>query len=115
MVPPFGGIDMEPRQEFAGVGTVYRANGTVLPGERRYSITLATWYEPARPLAIGSWVELHGEEPLELEKQQLSLQLNDSQWLTFRIIDVSETPPHRHTFIVQGWPSARAGTSSARA
>jgi hypothetical protein len=104
---------MDLLQEFTGVGTVHRADGSALPGERHYSITLAPWYEPARPLAIGSWVELHGEEPLELENQQLSVQLTDSRWLTFRVVNVSETPPHLHTFIAQGWPSARATRSAA--
>jgi hypothetical protein len=106
-------MEMEPLQQFTGVSAVYRADGSVLPGDRHYSITLVPWYEPSRPLAIGSWVELQGEEPLELDNQVLSVQLSDRQWLTFRIIDVSETPPHHHTFIAQGWPSPRAARSAA--
>ena len=74
-----------------------------------YSFTLVPWYEPARPLAIGSWVELHGREALDLENEQLTVQLNDGRWLTFRLIDVSETPPHHHTLVAQQWPVSRAG------
>ncbi len=96
-------------QEFRGVGIVYRSDGSPLPGERRYSITLVPWFEPARPLAIGSWVELRGREPLDLENQELGIQLSDGWWFTFRITDVSEVPPHHHTFMAQHWPTQQAG------
>ncbi len=99
---------MEGLQEFSGTGIVYRPDGSPLPGRRRYSIALVPWYEPQRPLAIGSWVELHDREPLELENQELALQLSDGRWFTFRVTDVSETPPHLHTFIAQHWPRERA-------
>ena len=32
---------------------------------------------PSRPLAIGSWVEFHGREPLEVENEPLTIQLSD--------------------------------------
>ncbi len=96
---------MDGLQEFSGVATVHRPDGSALPGERRYSITLVPWYDPARPLAIGSWVELRDREPLELENQELAIQIEDGRWLTFRVTDVSETPPHRHTLIAEEWPS----------
>jgi hypothetical protein len=100
---------MDQLQDFTGVGTVRRADGSALSGERRYSITLVPWYEPGRPLAIGSWVELYDQEPLELENEELTVQLSDGRWLTFRIIHVSETPPHLHVFMAQAWPTQRAG------
>lgn len=100
---------MDQPEQFSGVGAVYRYDGSPLPGPRRYSFTLVPWYEPARPLAIGSWVELHGREPLDLENEQLTIQLSDARWLTFRLIDVSETPPHHHTVVAQQWPVLRAG------
>lgn len=96
-------------EHLSGVGAVYRDDGSPLQGARRYSFTLVPWYEPTRPLAIGSWVELHGREPLDLENQPLTVQLSDGRWLTFRIIDVSETPPHHHTVVAQQWPVLRAG------
>jgi hypothetical protein len=100
---------MDQLQQFTGVATVYRPDGSALPGERRYSITLVPWYESARPLAISSWVELHHREPLELENEHLTIQLTDGRWVTFRVTDVSETPPHHHTFVAQHWPAHRAG------
>jgi hypothetical protein len=100
---------MDRLQQFTGVGTVYRSDGSALPGERHYSITLVPWYEPGRPLAISSWVELHDREPLELENEQLTIQLSDARWITFRVIHVSETAPYHHTFIAEHWPSQRAG------
>jgi hypothetical protein len=104
---------MDLPQEFTGIGTIHCGDGSALRGERHYSITLVPWYEPTRPLAIGSWIELHGEEPLELENQQLSVRLDTNRWLTFRIVNVSETPPHHYTFIAQGWPSSRSARSVA--
>jgi hypothetical protein len=92
-------------QEFSAAGTVYRSDGSSLPGERRYSIMLVPWYEKERPLAIGSFVELRNREPLELENEELSVELSDGRWFTFRVIDVSETPPHHHTLVAQQWPS----------
>jgi hypothetical protein len=100
-----GAAEMERPQELTGTGTLYRSDGTPLPGERRYSITLVPWYEPDRPLAVSSWVELRGREPLDLENEQLTIRLSDERQLAFRVTDVSETPPHRHTFIAQHWPS----------
>ncbi len=99
---------MDQLEQFSGVSTVYRVDGSALKRARRYSITLVPWYEPSRPLAIGSWVEFHDCEPLELENEPLTLQLSDGRWFTFRIIDVSEWPPHRHTFLAHRWPARRA-------
>jgi hypothetical protein len=99
---------MDQVQQFDGVGTVYRADGSPLE-QRRYSITIVPWYEPGKPLAVGSWVELHDREPLEFENEQLTLQLSRDLWFTFRITDVSETPPHQYTFIAEEWPERRAG------
>ena len=60
-----------------------------------------------RPVfAIGSWVELRGEEPLELENEQLSLPLQDGRWCRFAVTHVSETPPHQYTFVAAAWPQA---------
>ena len=92
-------------QQFSGVAPVYLPDGSALPDARRYSITLVPWYEHDRPLAIGSFVELRGREALDLENQDLSLQLSDGRWLTFRVVHVSETAPHPHTFVAQQWPS----------
>jgi hypothetical protein len=102
---------MDALQQFTGTGAVYRPDGSALPEPRRYSITLVPWYDPARPLAIGSWVELRGREPLELENEPLTLQLGDGLWFTFRVVDVSEIEPHHHTFLAQAWPSHRAAAS----
>jgi hypothetical protein len=99
---------MDRLQQFTGVGTVYRADGSALSGERQYSITLVPWYESGPPLAISSWVELHEREPLELENEHLTIQLSDDRWVIFRVTDVSETPPHHHTFVAQRWPTQRA-------
>jgi hypothetical protein len=96
---------MDGPQEFSGVGSVFRPDGAVLPGERRYSITLVPWYAPERPLAIGSWVELHGREPLELENQPLTIPVGDGRVLVVRVIHVSETAPHHHTLIADAWPT----------
>jgi hypothetical protein len=104
---------MDQLQQFTGVGTVRRSDGSALSGERRYSITLVPWYEPERPLAIGSWVELHDQEALELENEELTVQLNDGRWFTFRVIHVSETAPHHHVFIAQAWPTQWAGSRGA--
>jgi len=96
---------MQEPQKFTGVATVYRANGSALPGDRQYCIMLVPWYEPERPLAIGSWLELLDHEPLDLENEPLTIQLSDGRWLPFRVTDVSETPPHPHTFVADEWPS----------
>ena len=97
-------VEMDGMQEFTGAATVYRCDGTPLRGKRRYAITLVPWYEPQRPLAIGSFVELRGREPLALENEELSVQLADGRWFTFRVIHVSETAPHPHTLVAQQWP-----------
>ena len=106
---------MDQLEHFSGVGTVYRIDGSPLKPARRYSITLVPWYEPSRPLAIGSWVELHDREPLEIENEPLTLQLSDGRWFTFRIIDVSESPPHHHTFVAHRWPARPADEVGASA
>jgi hypothetical protein len=98
-------MSMDQLQHFTGSGTVYRANGSALRGERRYSITLIPHDALGRPLAIGSWVELYGDEPLQLENEELRVQLSDGRWFAFRITDVSEMPPHQHIFRAQDWPS----------
>ena len=100
---------MDGPQQFTGVAIVYRSDGSALPGEWHYSITLVPRYEPQRPLAIGSWVELRDREPLEPENQPLTIELSDRRRFSFRVTDVSETPPHRHTFIAQQWPEKRPG------
>ena len=94
-----------PLQHLTGAGHIYLADGSVAHGRRRYAISLVPWYEPARPLAISSWVELYDEEPLHLENQLLALHLSDGRWLAFRLVDVSESPPYRHTFMAESWPS----------
>ena len=99
---------MDQLQEFSGVGTVYRADDSALPGERQYAITLVPWYEAERPLAIGSWVELRDQEALELENAPLRLRLHDGRWCRFTVTDVSETPPHQYTFVAQAWPQHEA-------
>jgi hypothetical protein len=96
---------MDRVQQFTGAGTVYRSDGSTLPEERQYSVTLVPWYEEGRPLAIGSWLELRDREPLELENEQLTIQLSDGRWFTFRLIHVSESAPHHHTFMAQAWPA----------
>ena len=96
-------------EQLTGAGSIYRSDGSRLPGPRRYAFTLVPWYEPSLPLAIGSWVQLYDREPLELENEPLSIELNDGRWFTFRVTDVSETPPHHYTVIAQRWPAARAG------
>ena len=100
---------MDQLQQFTGMGTVYRSDGSALSGQRRYSITLVPWYDAGRPLAIDSWVELRDQEPLQLENEELTVQLPDDRWFTFRVIQVSETAPHHHTFVAQAWPTQRAG------
>jgi hypothetical protein len=97
---------MDELQEFSSAGTVYRQDGSALPGTRRYAITLVPWYEQGRPLAIGSFVELRDQEPLELENEELSIQLSDGRWFAFRVIHVSETAPHHHTVLAERWPSS---------
>jgi hypothetical protein len=67
------------------------------------------WYDRGRPLAIGSWVELHDREALEVENEPLTIQLSDGRWFTFRILHVSETHPHQYTLVAQQWPVRRAG------
>ena len=99
---------MDQLEQFSGVSTAYRVDGSPLKRARRYTITLVPRYEPSRPLAIGSWVEFHDREPLEVENEPLTLQLSDGRWFTFRIIDVSEWLPHRHTFLAHRWPPRRA-------
>jgi hypothetical protein len=106
---------MDQVQQFTGLGTIYRSDGSTLPGERRYSVTLVPSYQPARPLAIGSSLELHDHEPLDLENEPLTVELADGRWFTFRIINVSETPPHPHTLIAQDWPSEQAAPRTAYA
>jgi hypothetical protein len=95
---------MSDMQHFTGTGTVVRADGSALPGERQYSITLVPWYDPDRPLAIGSWVELREREALELEGHPLQLRLQDGRWCSFSVTDVSDTPPHQYTFVARAWP-----------
>jgi len=95
---------MDELQQFTGAGTVLRADGSELPGERRYTVTLVPWYEPGRPLAIGSWVELRDREALDLEDEELSLRLHDGRWCRFTITEVSDTTPHQYTFVAQAWP-----------
>lgn len=94
---------------------MYRADGSRLPGGRRYSITLVPWYDAERPLAISSYVQLFDREPLELENEVLALELNDGSWFSFRITDVNETPPHHHTLIAQHWPVHREQSTVRRA
>jgi hypothetical protein len=102
-------VTMAHVEEFIGVGTVYRADGSPLRDQRRYSITIVPWYEPGRPLAVGSWVELRDREPLEFENERLTVQVREDLWFTFRIIDVSENSPQQYTFAPEEWPGRRAG------
>jgi hypothetical protein len=105
---------MDQLQQFSGVGTVYRADGSPLSGERQYSITLVPWCEAERPLAIGSWVELRNQEALELETEQLRLRVHDGRWCTFTVTHVSETAPHQCTFVAQAWPQHDAHDQRVR-
>ena len=57
-----------------------------------------------RPGSMACWVELWSQEPLELEEQTLTLSMPGGDLLPFHIIDVSETPPYRHTTIPDAWP-----------
>ena len=95
---------------------MYRADGSALPGQRRYSFTLLPYDLPIperrnergapafRPGSMACWVELRSQEPLELEGQTLILSMPGGDLLTFHIVDVSETPPYRHTTIPDAWP-----------
>jgi hypothetical protein len=90
-----------------GVGAISKPDGSRLEGVRRYSFLLVprrVELPDSDPVAVGSWVELRGQEPLDLEGQHLVLTAIDRRRLRFRIIDVSETPPHLHTIVVDGWP-----------
>jgi hypothetical protein len=110
---------MKGPQTFSGVGTVFCADGKPLDGQRRYSFTLLPYDVPAfarpldgrgatRPGSMACWVELRGREPLELEGEKLRLQMADGRWIRFHVFDVSVTPPHLHTTIVEGWPEVAA-------
>ena len=101
---------------FEGVGIVYCADGSPLLGQRRYSFTLLPYDLPIherrnergepvfRPGSMACWVDLRSREPLELEEQTLTLSMPGGDLLPFHIVDVSETPPYRHTTIPDAWP-----------
>jgi hypothetical protein len=98
---------MQP-QVLVGVGIVSRVDGARLEGERHYSFLLV----PRRvedpdsgPVAIDSHVQLRGREPLQLEGQRLVLTAANGCVVHFRIVDVSDTPPHLHTTVVDSWPA----------
>jgi hypothetical protein len=63
---------------------------------------------PTRPACIGCFVELRGAEPLELEGEHLIILTRDRRRVRVQLIEVSETPPHRHTTIVESWPEMLA-------